>query len=199
MTKPDIVLFHSVLGLRPAVLEWAERLRTLGHTVHTPDLYDGEVFDDVAAGAAKRDSMGIAEFIRRTNEALASLPERLVYAGFSAGAAAAEQGLLQRPGALGAILMHGALPVAAFGAERWPDGIPAQVHYAVDDPDVDAQAIEQLATEVEAAAATFERFAYPGAQHRFADRDSPEYVEAHAEQMWERFVAFLEHLSTVAS
>jgi hypothetical protein len=33
----EVVLFHSVLGLRPGVIA-ADRLRTAGHTVHTPDL-----------------------------------------------------------------------------------------------------------------------------------------------------------------
>ena len=37
-----IVLFHSVLGLRPAIQDWAERLREKGHRVHTPDLYGDE-------------------------------------------------------------------------------------------------------------------------------------------------------------
>jgi hypothetical protein len=34
----EVVLFHSVLGLRPGVIAAADRLRTGGHTVHTPDL-----------------------------------------------------------------------------------------------------------------------------------------------------------------
>ena len=40
----SILLFHSVLGLRPAVLADAERLRAAGHDVSTPDLFDGAVF-----------------------------------------------------------------------------------------------------------------------------------------------------------
>ncbi len=44
----EVVLFHSVLGLRPGVIAAADRLRAAGHTLHTPDYYDGEVFDDLA-------------------------------------------------------------------------------------------------------------------------------------------------------
>jgi dienelactone hydrolase len=32
----EIVVFHSALGLRPALLRWAARLRAAGHVVHTP-------------------------------------------------------------------------------------------------------------------------------------------------------------------
>jgi len=46
-SKQEIVLFHSAYGLRPGVLQWAEGLRHIGYTVHTPDLYDGEVFNSL--------------------------------------------------------------------------------------------------------------------------------------------------------
>lgn len=42
----EVVLFHSALGLRTGVAAAADRLRAAGHTVHTPDYYDGEAFDD---------------------------------------------------------------------------------------------------------------------------------------------------------
>jgi len=54
----EIVLFHSVLGVRPAVREWADRLRATGHVVHVPDLYDGEVFDDYAPAFAHVERIG---------------------------------------------------------------------------------------------------------------------------------------------
>jgi dienelactone hydrolase len=48
-----------------------------------------------------------------------------------------------RPGALGAVLMHGAVPVEAlkeyFGVDGWPEGVPVQVHYAASDPWVEAE------------------------------------------------------------
>jgi dienelactone hydrolase len=50
----EVVLFHSVLGLRLGVIAAADRLRVAGHTVHTPDLYDGEVFDDLERWHAQR-------------------------------------------------------------------------------------------------------------------------------------------------
>src|SRR3712207_8708092 len=48
------------------------------------------------------------------------------FAGFSLGAVHAEVLAASRPGALGAVLMHGAVPVEGlsefFGIERWPAG-----------------------------------------------------------------------------
>jgi dienelactone hydrolase len=96
----------------------ADGLRAAGHTVHTPDYYDGEVFDDLDDGLRKRDALGTAEIIRRAREAVAELPAGLVLAGFSLGADPAELLAASRPGALGAVLMHGAVPVEAIRRVR---------------------------------------------------------------------------------
>jgi dienelactone hydrolase len=134
----EVILFHSVLGLRPGVLGAADRLRAAGHTVHTPDLFDGEVFDDIEDGMRKGETLGYHEVARRAREAVAGLPAGLVYAGFSMGTIHAQLLAASRPGALGAVLMHGAAPVDAlgefFGVERWPERVPVQVHYAAADP-----------------------------------------------------------------
>ena len=86
----EMVLLHSVLGLRPGVIAAADRLRAAGHTVHTPDLYDGEVFDDLDDGMRKEDALGYREIARRAREVVAGLPEGLVFAGYSMGATHAE-------------------------------------------------------------------------------------------------------------
>jgi dienelactone hydrolase len=91
-----------------------------------------------------------------------------------------------RPGALGAVLMHGAVPVEGinefFGVERWPQGVPVQVHYAAEDP------------WVQAGEAAFEEHAYPGPGHLFADPDLPGYDLASSEEMWRRVLAFLDRV-----
>src|SRR5215210_7301266 len=83
----EVVLFHSVLGLRPGVIAAAYRLRAAGHTVHTPDLYDGETFDELEDGMSKEEALGYREITRRAREAVVRLPEGLVFAGFSMGVA----------------------------------------------------------------------------------------------------------------
>ena len=195
----EMVIFHSVLGLRPGVLDAAERLRAAGHTVHTPDLFAGEVFDDLDDGMRKEETLGFREIVRRTDEAVAGLPAGLVFAGFSMGISYAQRLTASRPGALGAVLMHGAVPVEAlteyFGIERWPEGVPVQVHYAVDDPWVEAeQEVAPLGDAVRGAGAEFEEYVYPGSGHLFADPDFHEYDRASSEAMWERVTAFLDRI-----
>jgi dienelactone hydrolase len=183
VSMAEVVVFHSVLGLRPGVLGAADRMRAAGHTVHTPDLFEGEVFDDIDDGMRKEESLGYREIARRTEEAVTGLPAGLVFAGFSMGISYAEWLTASRPGALGAVLMHGAVPVEAlteyFGVERWPEGVPVQVHYAVDDPWVEAeQEVVPLGEDVRGAGAEFEEYVYPGSAHLFADPDLAEYDRA---------------------
>jgi dienelactone hydrolase len=191
----EVVLFHSVLGLRPGVIAAAERLRAAGHTVHAPDYFDGEVFDDLDDGSRKEEALGYREIARRTSEAVAGLPTGLVFAGFSLGAVHAELLAASRPGALGAVLMYGAVPVEglveSFGVERWPKGVPVQVHYAAEDPWVEAGEVAALGDAVKGAGAAFEEHAYPGSGHLFADPDLPGYDLASSEEMWRRVLAFL--------
>jgi dienelactone hydrolase len=192
----EVVLFHSVLGLRPGVIAAADRLRAAGHTIHTPDLFDGEVFDDLDDGQRKEEALGYQEIARRAKEAVAKLPAGLVFAGFSLGAVHAELLAASRPGALGGVLMHGAVPVEGlrefFGVDRWPEGVPVQVHYAALDPWVEAdEEVVPLGDDVRGAGAAFEAHAYPCSGHLFADPALPEYDRASSEAMWERVLAFL--------
>jgi dienelactone hydrolase len=193
----EVVLFHSVLGLRPGVIAAAERLRAAGHTVHAPDYFDGEVFEDLDEGLRKRDALGYAEIVRRAKEAAVGLPAGLAFAGFSLGAVPAELLAATAPGARGAVLMHAAIPVEGFGefgVERWPEGVPVQVHYAAEDPWVEAEEVEALGEAVRGAGAAFEEHAYPGSGHLFADPDLPEYDRASSEAMWRRVLTFLDRV-----
>jgi len=95
--------------------------------------------------------------------------------------------------------MHGAVPVEGlsefFGVDRWPEGVSVQVHYAADDPWVEAEEeVAPLGDDVRRAGATFEEHVYPGSGHLFADPDLPEYDRASSVQMWERVLVFLERI-----
>ena len=110
------MLFHSAYGLKPGVLQWAERLRLAGHTVHTPDLYDGEVFSfsNRMDAVRKIQEVGFDGVLARSQAAVSHLPNDLIYAGYSNGAACAELLAATRPGARGAILIHGPLPIVTL-------------------------------------------------------------------------------------
>ena len=47
-----VLLFHHAQGQTPGFLAFADELREAGHTVHAPDLYDGNTFDDIDEGVA---------------------------------------------------------------------------------------------------------------------------------------------------
>ena len=180
----EIVLFHSALGRRPGDQAFADRLRADGHTVHTPDLYEGRTFESLDEGVAHGDGLGLDEVIRRGHEAVAPLAAELVYAGFSLGACVAQALAQTRPGARGALLCHGVLPSEEFGG--WPAGVPLAVHSMEGDEWFEVDVAESVVAE-----AGGELYLYPGSGHLFADPGFPDYDEASAELLIERTLAFL--------
>src|SRR3954471_18335760 len=107
----EVVVFHHALGLTEPVRRFAGALRDAGHTVHTPDLYDGRTFDTIEQGMAYADGLGGPPAgVRRARAAVEPLPGAVVYAGFSLGVLAAQSLAQTRPGARGAVLCFSALP-----------------------------------------------------------------------------------------
>jgi dienelactone hydrolase len=195
----EIVLFHSVLGLRPGVLQNADRLREAGHIVHTPDLFDGQVFTDNAAAAICLRAIGFEQLIERSQAAVLHLPKHLVYAGFSTGGAFAELLAATRPGARGAILLHAPLLIRDLGWKVWPASVPVQVHFAQGDPLRNQQVIDGFASRVRKCGAGFQQHDYPCNGHLFADPDLPAYNAAASTVMWERVIEFLDGLAIAAA
>jgi len=174
----EVVLFHHVQGLTDGVRRFADELRAGGHTVHTPDLFDGERPATLEDGMALTKRIGSDVLGERSKQAVADLPEGLVYAGISLGAATAQEFAQTRPGARGALLYEACIPITgewAFGP--WPDRVPVQVHGMDKDPffglegDIDAarELVETVGSELAAL------FVYPGEQHLFTDSSMPTY------------------------
>ncbi len=192
LVMTTVVLFHSVLGLRPAVRTTADALREAGHDVHVPDLYDGELFDDMDVALRHYEAIGVPEMIGRTERSVAELPDDVVYAGFSNGGVSAEYLAATRPGSRGALLMHAAVPLARLGVQDWPHGVPVQVHYAKDDPWRTADGVDMLSATVRAAGGEFDFFEYPISGHLFNDPEMPEYHAESADLMLRRALQFLD-------
>ena len=188
-----IALFPSVLGVRPGVLDAAERLRRDGHEVLVADLYDGRTFDDYPPALAfAEEELGHAELLRRARAAVAGLPDGFVSAGFSLGCVMAVHVATQRP-VSGVLMLAGAIPVSAFGGDAtWPAGVPAQTHSTLADPWREQEAIEQAVRDVEAGGGTLEVFDYPGTGHLFTDPTLPdEYDPVATETLWSRVLPFV--------
>ncbi len=82
----EVVLFHHVQGLTEGVLAFAEHLPAAGHTVYTPDLFNGARPPTIKAGVALTEKLGDAELNQRADRAVTGLSAHVVYAGFSFGA-----------------------------------------------------------------------------------------------------------------
>ena len=185
----EVVLYHHVQGLTDGMLSFADELRRAGHIVHAPDLFDGRRFGTIEEGMAFAREAGFGPLAERGVAAAEGLGSELVYAGVSFGVMPAQQLAQTRPGARGAVLMSGCLPVSEFGA-AWPDLVPVQVHGKEADPffDEDLEAARALVDSADQA----ELFLYPGKEHLFADSSLPSYDAAAATLLMERVLAFLD-------
>jgi dienelactone hydrolase len=185
----EVVLYHHAQGQTDGFLAFAEQLREAGHTVHTPDLFDGRTFRSIEDGVALAEEIGFGEIIARGERAVNELPQELVYAGSSLGVLPTQKLAQTRPGARGALLMHSCVPTDEFGP--WPAGVPVQIHAMDADPffseEGDLDAARALVESVEEA----ELFLYRGDQHLFADASLPSYDEEAAALLTERVLAFL--------
>src|SRR6266705_1001605 len=185
----DVVLYHHVQGLTDGVRSFADELRQAGHTVHTPDLFDGQTFKTLEEGMTYAREQGFDALAERGVAAAERISPAVCYAGFSFGVTVAQRLAQTRPGARGALLMYSCLPVSEFG-DAWPEGVPVQVHGKDTDPFFaeDLEAAQALV----ASTARAELFLYPGEEHLFADPSLPAYDAAAAVLLTERVVAFLD-------
>jgi dienelactone hydrolase len=188
----EVLLFHHAQGLTPGIHAFADELRTAGHTVHTPDLFDGRTFGSIDEGMAYIEEGGFDELRARGVRAADDLPNELVYAGFSFGEMVAQQLAQARPGARGALLFYSCIPISgewAFGP--WPERVPVQIHGMDADPifvgEGDIDAAREIVEKVDDA----ELFLYSGDQHYFADSSLPSYDPGATALLTRRVLDFL--------
>jgi dienelactone hydrolase len=157
----EIVLFHHIQGLTSGVHEFADRLRAAGHTVHTPDSFEGRTFDSIEEGEMYCREIGFDKVAARAVEAAEDLPAQ-VYGGFSLGCVPAHQ-LAQN--------QAGARALLGDGEEEEGDIAAAQAFVAAHD---DA-----------------ELFLYPGSAHLFTDSSLSVYDAGATDLVLERSLALL--------
>jgi dienelactone hydrolase len=187
----EVLLYHHVQGLTDGVRAFADELGQAGHTVHTPDLFDGRSFGTLEDGMAFAREAGFDALGERGVAAAEGIGPEVVYAGFSFGVTIAQRLAQTRSGARGALLMYSCLPVSEFG-KAWPEDVPAQVHGKAGDEffleDIDAA--RALVDSTDHA----ELFLYPGTEHLFADSSLASYDPEAAELLTQRVLAFLDNL-----
>ncbi|MEU8518553.1 dienelactone hydrolase family protein [Streptomyces sp. NBC_01216] len=188
----DIMLFHSVLGPRPAVETAAGRLRAAGHQVHMPDLFEGRTASTVEEGTELKEEIGKDELLRRAILAAAPYSERgLVYAGFSFGASVAQTLALGDERARGLLLLHGTADIAPNATV---DDLPVQLHVADPDPFESPDWLNSWYLRMRRIGADVEIYRYPGAGHLYTDPDLPDWDESAAAETWALALGFVENL-----
>jgi len=193
----DVVLFHSVLGIRQGERDAAARLTADGHQVLLPDLLDGRVFDDYEPAMAWSDERGQDELLERASAAVRDVPDGFVVGGFSQGSSLAFSVALRRK--VSAVLQFSGInQLEWFGPDAlWPTDVPVQAHLMSDDPFREQQVEEQAAVDISASGGRLELFVYPGAGHLFTDPTLPvEYDSAATQLMWSRVLPFVREHGT---
>ena len=188
----ELLLYHHAQGQTPGFLAFADELRAAGHTVHAPDLYDGNTFAELDDGVGYAKQVGFDTILERGRLAAEGLPNELVYGGFSLGVMPAQMLAQTRPGAKGGLLFSAAFPASEFGGS-WPQGVPLQIHMM----EADEWALEVLPAARELVETTegAELFLYPGDRHLFADSSLPDYDEAAATLLEQRVLSFLDNVA----
>ncbi|MEV7553162.1 dienelactone hydrolase family protein [Amycolatopsis sp. NPDC089917] len=182
-----VALFHSVLGLRPVEMTWAERLRAAGYDVTTPDLYRGETASTLEDGFAVKDRIGWGALAGRAADAVRDLPGDTVLAGMSMGAVIAGTLLPHRPDTAGVLLLHAIIGLPA----KVRPGLPVQLHAGDPDDFAPPAALPGWLDAATRSGADAKVFTYPGAGHFYTDSGLPDHDEDAAALTWQRILEFL--------
>ena len=190
----EVLLFHHVQGLTDGVTAFAEDLRAGGHTVHAPDIFDGQTFDSIEDGFAYTKSLDEGTIDQRVAAAVEGLPEALVYAGISYGVPPALELTVKRPGAQALVMLESAMPIEGeWAVGPFPDGVPLQIHggegdeFFQEDKEFADQAVELLGDRAEL-------FVYPAQAHLFTDRSLAAYDADSAALVTQRILELLDRV-----
>ena len=188
-----VVVFHHAQGLTEGVLAFADGLRTKGHEVVTPDLYDGLTFDNLADGVTHAESIGMTTLVDAGTASVSEISGGAVYAGFSLGGLVAHKLAQTDPEAMGALLYHyGDVPPTMF-APTWPEGTDVQLHISEEDEYYEPDTVDDFVRVVDLSSDA-ELFTYPGSAHLFTDSSIPDYDPDATRQVLERSLVFLARL-----
>jgi dienelactone hydrolase len=186
----EVLLFHHAQGQTEGFHAFGDELRQAGHTVHTPDLFEGRTFGSIEEGMAYAEQLGFPDAILERGERAANeLTSELVYAGFSLGVLPAQKLAQTRAGARGALFFYSCVPTSFFGS--WPAGVPVQIHGMDADPVFVGEGDVEAARELVASTEDAELFLYPGDQHYFMDSSLESYDADAAALATRRVLDFL--------
>lgn len=178
-----------MFGLRDLELSAAERLRTAGHDVITPDLFAGATVDgDLEEGFALMDRTGWSTIVARARRTTIDVPPDAVLGGFSMGVGVISELWPERLRARAVFCLH-APPIVPIGIPR---DTPIQLH--VGENDAQFAPPDQVAAFRAGAASARARadvHLYRDAGHLFTDGTLPDHSVAATDRTWRRVLTML--------
>jgi dienelactone hydrolase len=183
-----IVLFHSILGLRPVERQIASVFEADGHTVTLPDLFDGRSVNDYESAFSMKKEVGSNAIMQRARAAVSVAPANAVLSGVSFGADLVDAFWQDRPQMAGALLFAG---ITSWMTPRRP-GFRVSAHIARPDPFDDEDYFAAWAAE--AGEVDLQLHRYEGVGHYFLDPSLSDYGADAAALCLERCRAFLQDL-----
>src|ERR1035441_67035 len=106
--------------------------------------------------------------MERAISAVEHLDDGFIAAGFSNGGGMSEYVATRRKVA-GVIMLSGVLSLDTLGVPTWPAGVPAQIHYTIDDPFRQEESRDAVAEAIRSSGGSVDIFDYPGNGHLFTD------------------------------
>ena len=191
---PAIVVIHENRGLNPYIEDVARRLAVANFVAFAPDAltplggYPGD--DDKGRELfVKLDNAKLFEDLLAAVPFVGARPEssgRVGAVGFCIGGSVVNAMAVRFPDLAGGAPFYGRQAAAADVPKIKS---PLSIHYASDDPGINAGAAAYEAA-LKAAGVKYEAYVYPGTLHGFHNDTTPRYNEAAAKLAWQRTVDF---------
>jgi carboxymethylenebutenolidase len=198
---PGVLVLHAWWGLNDTIKEFCTRLAQSGFVAFAPDLYHGQVADDIAAAETLGSALD-ANFI----QAKAEIADAVTFLDVRAGQAG--RGLAVIGISLG---VYYALDLAAADPEHirsvvifygtgdgdYSSSRAAYLgHFAGEDQFEPQSSIDDLEAFLRRVGRPVTFYQYPGTGHWFFEPDRSAFNQAAANLAWDRTLAFLKRSST---
>jgi carboxymethylenebutenolidase len=199
---PDVLVLHAWWGLNDTIKAFCTRLAEAGFVAFAPDLYHGQVADNIADAETLSTALDanylqaraeVAEAARFLNERVGPTDRGLAVIGFSLGASYALDISNTAPEYIRSVVIF-------YGT--WVDDVNRSRaaylgHFAENDPFEPQANVDQLEAALKQVGRPVTFYRYPGTGHWFFEPDrTPAYNEAAASLAWDRTLTFLKSWTT---